>query len=194
MRGGANNKPHNERGFILIMMGALIVPLLGILGLAIDSYRLVTAKAEQESNAELAALAAMETYVKQSSASPTRAIQVAISQAERSAGLNRYIGRTSKEPPVRSGDLSKGVAGSVTFGTLPVRCVESFSKCFVRNGTPINAVKIELKDKPGGFLGVTFGRVFGIKEFGQLTSEAIAFYDKDKATRGENPYALVSSQ
>ena len=51
----------SEVGAVLILVAMLCVILIGLLGLALDSFLLASGKSKQERIAEYAALAALET-------------------------------------------------------------------------------------------------------------------------------------
>jgi len=181
-----------QKGTVLIFLLLVAVPALAVIALAVDTFQVLSAKAQQENLAEIGAITALRRFDEQGdNVLLTPRLEAAIDEVEEVVGANSYLGSKRQG---NKGDLEDGSGGEIVFGnwnsasgsfsTIP----GSGGPC--KNQFQCNAVKLTLSATGERAVATTFARVVGWRSFG-IVSTAFAFRDEELASQGVFPYRVV---
>lgn len=165
-----------QRGFYLVLCGFLAVVLLSFAALVVGLGYLSTDKTRLQNAANLAALGALEAYVRSDvTAAHAARCQTAAVRANQILGENRLPGvkRELGEVAHVCGGGTGGAGGALALGAWvkeppqdPTRpsCPATYP-CFVANDAFINAARLQVRTQAGNELIIGLTRILGRDAF-----------------------------
>ncbi len=174
----------------MVFAAVLALPVITILALGVDGFLAHTAKMQQESNAEYAALAALREIK-----APGGTIASATRVAENVAGLNLYIGTDKTKQAVQSDELEMARdkndrTGSIFFGTYDASTKTVAYKTDCSSGC--DAVQVALWTRDDRHYRPVFAKILGVSTV-KISSSASAYFNESHVGSAMSPYYVIAA-